>query len=212
MTAAMLADLLHARPSGRSRWQARCPAHDDSSPSLSICEGRDGRTLVRCWAGCALASILEAAGLKMADLFDGPPPSAQQVREAALERERCEQEQQAAHHAAVERNRELLKLESLKDALGGLLARHSGEDEVLHPFTGVIEKLRSLEVAERQHEDGPHRQGPSPEMPVEIAEALREVFAPEPSRQRDPSALTFAEVSELIEIQDQKTEAASKAA
>ena len=31
---------------------ARCPAHDDLSPSLSIRAGSDGKVLVRCHAGC----------------------------------------------------------------------------------------------------------------------------------------------------------------
>ena len=31
---------------------ARCPAHDDRNPSLSIAEGDDGKTLLNCHAGC----------------------------------------------------------------------------------------------------------------------------------------------------------------
>lgn len=54
-------------------WKARCPAHDDRSPSLSIWMGRKGFLLVRCWAGgrCQLPAILDAAGLTMKDLY--PP-------------------------------------------------------------------------------------------------------------------------------------------
>jgi len=33
-------------------WVARCPAHDDREPSLSLDEGDDGRALVHCHAGC----------------------------------------------------------------------------------------------------------------------------------------------------------------
>jgi len=51
------------------RWQARCPAHDDRSPSLSLTETTDGRILIKCWAGCSAQSIVEAVGLKLADLF-----------------------------------------------------------------------------------------------------------------------------------------------
>jgi hypothetical protein len=36
----------------KNGWQARCPAHDDKSPSLSICAGEDGRTLLKCFTGC----------------------------------------------------------------------------------------------------------------------------------------------------------------
>lgn len=51
-------------------WQARCPAHDDRNPSLSISE-RNGKILLCCHAGCSVESILEALGLTMSDLFVG---------------------------------------------------------------------------------------------------------------------------------------------
>lgn len=56
-----------------STWKARCPAHDDRSPSLTIWVGRKGFLLVRCWAGrqCSLPAILGKVGLRMSDLF--PP-------------------------------------------------------------------------------------------------------------------------------------------
>ena len=49
-----------------SAWQ--CPAHEDRTASLSISEGRDGRALLKCHAGCELASILDALGLAVADI------------------------------------------------------------------------------------------------------------------------------------------------
>jgi hypothetical protein len=52
-------------------WQARCPAHDDRAPSLSIGEGEDGRVLLTCHAGCDLDAILATLELTSADLF--PP-------------------------------------------------------------------------------------------------------------------------------------------
>ena len=53
-------------------YQARCPAHNDSGPSLSLREGDDERVLLHCFAGCSTASVVAAIGLTMADLF---PPS-----------------------------------------------------------------------------------------------------------------------------------------
>lgn len=50
-------------------WQARCPAHDDRRPSLSIAEGDDGRALVNCHAGCGPQAIAKALGLKLSDLM-----------------------------------------------------------------------------------------------------------------------------------------------
>jgi len=53
-------------------WQATCPAHPDSTPSLSISEGAGGKTLLICHAGCKIENIVAVMGLQMSDLF---PPS-----------------------------------------------------------------------------------------------------------------------------------------
>lgn len=42
-------------------WIARCPAHEDGTPSLSVSEGEDGRLLAHCHAGCSFEDILAAA-------------------------------------------------------------------------------------------------------------------------------------------------------
>jgi AAA domain len=63
---------LHAKKSGAG-WMAKCPAHKDRNPSLSINEGSDGRVLLNCHAGCSLESILAAISLTKADLFSGKP-------------------------------------------------------------------------------------------------------------------------------------------
>lgn len=70
----LLAKLAQVRRAGTG-WTARCPAHDDRENSLSIGEGRDGRVLVKCFAGCDAAAIVAALGLKLRDLFpnDGQP-------------------------------------------------------------------------------------------------------------------------------------------
>ena len=59
MTADTFAVLVEARRTGNGNWQARCPAHADRSPSLSIGVGSDGRILLHCLAGCALESEIE---------------------------------------------------------------------------------------------------------------------------------------------------------
>lgn len=74
MTAAELASLLRARRCGKGRWVAKCPAHDDRTPSLSIAEGKKVPVVIKCMsAGCDPKSIMEAAGLKWGDLFNGAP-------------------------------------------------------------------------------------------------------------------------------------------
>ena len=70
---ALLPRLDGVRETGRGRWLARCPAHKDRSPSLSITEGDDGRTLIYCHAGCGAADIVAAAGLELRDLFPPRP-------------------------------------------------------------------------------------------------------------------------------------------
>lgn len=54
---------------GPSGWQAQCPAHDDRAPSLSLCEGRDGRALLHCHGGCDTSRVLIALDLSFTDLF-----------------------------------------------------------------------------------------------------------------------------------------------
>ena len=54
-------------------WMARCPAHLDREPSLSIREAEDGRVLVRCHAGCDQRDVIVA--LKERGLWNGRMPS-----------------------------------------------------------------------------------------------------------------------------------------
>lgn len=53
---------------------ARCPAHDDTSPSLSLGVGRDGTVLLHCFAGCSVEQVVAAVGLQPRDLFALPLP------------------------------------------------------------------------------------------------------------------------------------------
>ena len=65
--------------SGRnSKFIARCPAHDDRGPSLSIGEGDGGSVLVHCFAGCSAEAIMNAVGLELSDLY--PPDATIDIR------------------------------------------------------------------------------------------------------------------------------------
>ena len=68
--------LLEAVNPNASGYQARCPAHTDHTPSLSVSEGEDGRILVKDHAGCTTEQIVEAMNLTTTDLFpsDGALP------------------------------------------------------------------------------------------------------------------------------------------
>jgi putative DNA primase/helicase len=54
---------LKAQRTGKS-WIAKCPCHDDRSPSLSISDGEDGRLLMRCFAGCEFLDIVSELKLR----------------------------------------------------------------------------------------------------------------------------------------------------
>jgi hypothetical protein len=76
MSVTEIVQLLKAKRSGEG-WKAKCPAHDDRVPSLSIKEGSGGRILLHCHAGCSVDDILRALGMTRRDLFPaGTPPNA----------------------------------------------------------------------------------------------------------------------------------------
>ena len=58
-TADAIGKALGGRKAGRG-WIARCPAHDDRKPSLSLSTNKDGKVLVRCHAGCDQAQVIDA--------------------------------------------------------------------------------------------------------------------------------------------------------
>ena len=65
---------------GSGQWSARCPAHDDKRQSLSISQGKDGRVLLRCHAGCSVDSICANLGISVKDLFvENQPKERSQV-------------------------------------------------------------------------------------------------------------------------------------
>jgi putative DNA primase/helicase len=59
MKAEAIAKALGGRKAGGG-WMARCPAHDDREPSLSIRDAEDGKVLVRCHAGCDQGRVIAA--------------------------------------------------------------------------------------------------------------------------------------------------------
>ena len=67
---------------------ARCPAHEDRTPSLSVRRGDDGRALIHCFAGCEPETVLDAIGLTFDDLF--PPREPEERKTYAKIRSRKE--------------------------------------------------------------------------------------------------------------------------
>ena len=71
MNAERIARALGGRKAGAG-WMARCPAHDDRKPSLSLRHGEDGKVLVRCHAGCEQAQVI--AVLRSRGMWQGSHP------------------------------------------------------------------------------------------------------------------------------------------
>lgn len=66
---AVLQRLDGVKATGHGKHVAKCPAHDDRSPSLAIRECDDGRVLLHCFAGCECEDVLSALDLTFADLM-----------------------------------------------------------------------------------------------------------------------------------------------
>lgn len=75
----VLSKLPDAKRNGKG-WAARCPAHDDNRPSLSVAKSDAGGALVHCHAGCTPEAIVAGLGLKLADLM---PAQAEPIRRPA---------------------------------------------------------------------------------------------------------------------------------
>lgn len=94
---AILDRLEGVKSTGHNRYLARCPAHDDRDPSLSLREMDDGRILIHDFGGCHADDVLVAIGLDWADIMPPSghhllPPAAipQNVRRAESRKDRSE--------------------------------------------------------------------------------------------------------------------------
>lgn len=67
----LLSRLDSVRTTGLDSCIARCPAHEDRSPSLAVRQTEDGKVLVHCYAGCSVHDVVGAVGMDLSDLF--PP-------------------------------------------------------------------------------------------------------------------------------------------
>lgn len=56
---------------GEGRWTARCPAHGDRTPSLSLAEGRESPVVLHDHGGCPAEDVLATLGLSWAEVLDG---------------------------------------------------------------------------------------------------------------------------------------------
>lgn len=138
-----VSQLERARKSGPG-WTARCPAHEDRSPSLSVREGDDGRVLVHCFGGCTTDKICAALGLHVTDLFPGEPIDWNRFKP------RTPEERQAADLRRLRRRVLALELDQRRAArtmfrMAVLIAAMTHDDDpyaVLDRFwAGAVEEL-----------------------------------------------------------------------
>jgi hypothetical protein len=163
MTVAGFALLVQAQRTGTGRWQARCPgpmhARGDRDPSLSICEGRDGRVLLRCRTGCATRDVVAAAGLSWSDLFPaGPPPTPEQARLAGLEHERREAARLRLHELHAEACDRFHAMQDLVSSLGRRLIFMEDSpkvDAITSEYHELLGDMRALDCALLTVEGGP---------------------------------------------------------
>ena len=85
-SASELARALKGKKSSNG-WMALCPAHDDSTPSLAISTGKNGKPLFKCHAGCGqdevIAALIKQGHWSPSTQISPPPspqPSAKQQR------------------------------------------------------------------------------------------------------------------------------------
>ncbi len=64
----LLSSLTVVKKTGQDRWKARCPSHEDTTPSLNIRDAGD-RVLIHCFTGCSVHNIVAAVGMELSDLF-----------------------------------------------------------------------------------------------------------------------------------------------
>ena len=64
---------------------ARCPAHDDKTPSLSVTIGDNDCVILKCFAGCPTEDVVAKLGWTMRDLFasDATRPAGRAISAAA---------------------------------------------------------------------------------------------------------------------------------
>ena len=98
--AALAARGCKPKPSGGG-YAAKCPAHEDDSPSLTFAVGDKG-VVLKCQAGCDTKDVVRALGLDLRDLF---PPKAPVERPKA---KKADLGQLVATYAYRDEKRELL--------------------------------------------------------------------------------------------------------
>ena len=119
MIAEQFVALLASVKSTPRGWVAKCPAHDDKSPSLSIHE-TDDRVLLHCFAGCDLEAICAAVHIRVADLFYKTTRDRRTIRAERLVRQKRQRGRAVAWRQAMRGARLAHDAQQLVEAARGL--------------------------------------------------------------------------------------------
>jgi hypothetical protein len=149
MTAAVFADLVQAQPTSAGRWKARCPAHNDRSPSLSIREGENGHVTLYCRAGCSLDAIVAALHLVTDDL-SGPQPSPAQQAAIRAAQDTSQSAARAERKARLATLNRVGKLQAVVNELASTLVRSPENTALARLLDSASDKLRVAEAAAKQ--------------------------------------------------------------
>ncbi|QPD06399.1 MAG: hypothetical protein Nkreftii_004173 [Candidatus Nitrospira kreftii] len=130
---------------GAGKWSAKCPAHKDRTPSLSIREG-ERAVLVKCWAGCSLEAIASRLGIKLKDLFFDSLADPRQRRETMQRRAKEQAAQRAAHQTKGRRADARRHAEYLIQSARGLDISHWSNDELNKRLNALGDAYNILEA------------------------------------------------------------------
>ena len=153
MTASELAAVLRARRVRHNEWVAKCPAHPDRHPSLTIKAG-DRAVLLCCQSQrCPVESIVRAMGLTMQDLFyesrcnmspaDFRKLEAQRRKEDAQEKAKKRRKDKLIYQARY-REGEVYRI-------GKLLARDFDSVKLAKQFHWSLDRSRGAQAAIRPY-------------------------------------------------------------
>lgn len=138
-----IAKFLHGRRNGKG-WVARCPAHDDHSPSLSVAS-ENGKVLVHCFTGCPQEAVIRA--LRAIGLWPDVPAATLQekieYRAAKRDLWRRLVPAQFWQRAFCDFIEDVLRIEKLK------LLKPTLEDDfgMIAHYTSLLDRVRHLEDA-----------------------------------------------------------------
>jgi putative DNA primase/helicase len=99
VTAEFIAKALNGNRAGAG-WMARCPAHDDRTPSLSLRDSSSGVVLVCCHAGCEQERVIEV--LRSRGLWTNRRPRRLARRVTAPDQRKSDQDEAKRIEAALE--------------------------------------------------------------------------------------------------------------